>query len=199
MLDRSSFDLFYFGSLIQRNAVSSATLKYILNNFSFRHIFYDVNLRKGGYDLNTIHHSLLNCTIFKLNNDEVPVIASMLFDKALDNQSFCESVRSIYSNVRTIVITASEKGCYVFDGDKLSYVPVRSVKVNDAVGAGDAFSAAFMHIYDQTGEASAAAKVANELGAFVTTQRGAIPEYSVEIRNLLNSGSRSFDGARMIL
>jgi hypothetical protein len=34
-----------------------------------------------------------------------------------------------------------------------------------------------------------AAKVANELGAFVATQSGPIPEYSAEIRTSLAQGS----------
>jgi fructokinase len=67
-LPEREFDIFYFGSLIQRNQVSSSTLYHILKHSAFKQIFYDVNLRKEGYDLNTLHQSLLACTILKLNN-----------------------------------------------------------------------------------------------------------------------------------
>jgi fructokinase len=196
---RDEFDIFYFGSLIQRSAVSALTLKQIMKMYSFRHIFYDVNLRKGGYNLNTIHQSLLSCSILKLNNDEVPVISAMLFDQSFSNDIFCEAIRSMYSNISTIVITASDKGCYVYSANKLHYIPVKSIAVNDAVGAGDAFSAAFMHIFQQNNDAVVAATVANELGAFVTTQRGAIPEYTAEIKALLNKSFKPRSAVRIIL
>lgn len=185
-LSKHGFDLFYFGSLIQRNPISAATLSYILKSNAFRHVFYDVNLRKGGYNLSTIHQSLMTCSILKLNTDEVPVISRMVFDQAYDNESFCKAVRSVYPSIGTIVITASEKGCFVYEVGKLSHIPVKTVAVKDAVGAGDAFSAAFIHIFSQTNDAVISATTANELGAYVATQRGAIPEYSPEIISLIS-------------
>jgi fructokinase len=189
-LSKNEFDVFYFGSLIQRSSTSAATLRQILRQFSFRHIFYDVNLRKGGYDFDTIHRSLLSCTILKLNNDEVPVISPMLFDQIYSNEDFCKSTQSTYPGITTIVITAAEKGCYVYQEGQLHAVAVKRVEVNDAVGAGDAFSAAFMHAFVRGADAVSAARVANELGAFVATQSGPIPEYTDEIRTLLAQGFR---------
>jgi fructokinase len=198
-LSENGFDLFYFGSLIQRSPISAATLRHILKSNSFRHVFYDVNLRKGGYNVSTIHQSLLACTILKLNTDEVPVISRMVFDQAYDNESFCKAIRSLYPNIGTIVITASDKGCFVYEAGKLSYIPVKTVTVKDAVGAGDAFSAAFMHIFSQTNDAVISATTANELGAYVTTQAGAIPDYSPEIIGLLNQRFTPHSPLKIIL
>lgn len=198
-LDRKNFDVFYFGSLVQRNRTSASTLEYILSEFSFSHVFYDVNLRKGGYSASIVQKSLSLCTIFKLNSDELPLISSLLFDDDFGTEDFCRAVQSRYAQIATIVITASERGCYVFNRLKLDYIEGKKVKVNDAVGAGDAFSAAFMHVTSNGCSAHAAAVIANQLGAYVTTQRGAIPNYSAEIKALLKSKSSTGNYASKII
>jgi fructokinase len=184
-MDKNKFDVFYFGSLSQRNPVSATTLKYVLEKFTFNHIFYDVNLRKNGYSASIIENSLRYCSILKLNMNEVPIISSLLFSADLEKENFCRSIRSFFQGVSEIVITASDKGCFIFHDNTLQYVPGKEVQVNDAVGAGDAFSAAFMHVLCNGGSPMEAADIANQLGAYVTTQRGAIPEYTAKIGRLL--------------
>jgi fructokinase len=114
----------------------------------------------------------------------------MLAGQQLTHEEFCKYVKSQYPNVRTIVITAAENGCFVFEST-LQYLSGTPVTVKDAVGSGDAFSAAFMHIYAAGGHAVTAAKIANHLGAFVATQAGAIPQYPDEIISLLKVNSQS--------
>jgi fructokinase len=195
------FDVFYFGSLVQRNTESAVTLKFILQNFTFKHVFYDVNLRKGGFNERILKSSLSSCTILKLNTDEVPTVSSLIFSDQFDVDTFCKAVTVVYPNIRTIVITASENGCFIFDeSKKLKHIPVKKVEVNDAVGAGDAFSAAFLHILYEKRDAVFAANVANELGSYVTTQRGAIPEYTREVRALIQGDTKTkSDVAKIIL
>ena len=53
------------------------------------------------------------------------------------------------------------------------------------VGAGDAFSAAFLAFWLRGRSPIEAATVANELGAFVASQRGAVPDYTDAIRQRL--------------
>lgn len=191
-LDDSTFDIFYFGSLAQRSAVSAGTLNRILTEYKFLHVFYDVNLRKDGYNEVIVRHSLAYCTIFKLNNDEVPVVSQLLFEMELEPAALCQAIRSLYKNVSIIIITASDKGCYIFENDRLEYCKGKTVTVNDAVGAGDAFSAAFMHAFSQKKDALLAASVANEIGAFVATQAGAIPSYPPAIKELLSLKMKTF-------
>lgn len=188
-LEKNSFDVFYFGSLSQRNAASEQALNKILSTNRFKHIFYDVNLRKSGYSERIIRKSLAACTILKLNQDEVIVISKILSGQQLGYEEFCQCIKKQYPNVITIVITAAENGCFVYEMN-LQYVPGTPVIVKDAVGSGDAFSAAFMHIYAASGHAVAAAKIANQIGAFVATQAGAIPEYPDEIASLLKVNYR---------
>jgi len=183
-LSEKHFDVFYFGSLAQRHFISEQTLYKALSTHQFRHIFYDVNLRKSGYSEDIIRRSLGVCSIFKLNADEVAVISSMILQPGLLPDEFCKGVKQLYPNIEIIIITAAESGCYVYE-QELIFTPGFPVTVRDAVGAGDAFSAAFMHVYATCADAVSAAKIANKVGAFVATQTGAIPPYSPEIRDLL--------------
>ena len=57
--------------------------------------------------------------------------------------------------------------------------------MKDAIGAGDAFSAAFMYKYFQAGDAMLAATVANKVGGYVASQEGAIPDYPNDLKQLL--------------
>lgn len=191
-LAKEKFDVFYFGSLAQRNSTSFQTLHAILAQNQFPHIFYDVNLRKAGFTSEIIHLSLQACTILKLNVEEVSVISGLLTGSAMSNQDFCKHIKMHYGNIQLVIITASEKGCFIYRDDLL-HVPGSLVTVQDAVGAGDAFSASFMHIYGSTGDALKAAQIANHVGAFVATCSGAIPEYTPDMRKLLKLDSRSME------
>lgn len=183
-LDDQEFDVFYFGSLAQRNLISRNALKNILSKHTFDYIFYDVNLRKDGYTTEIVQDSLNLCNVLKLNHTEVPVISQLIYKDDLPIEEFCSRMTSDYE-LELIIITAAEKGCYIFEADKLHLVPGKAVEVADAVGAGDSFSAAFMYSYFQSGKALASAGIANQVGGFVASQHGAIPAYSEEIKNLL--------------
>jgi fructokinase len=195
------FDFFYFGSLAQRNRVSATTLSKILTQCNFKNIFYDVNLRKSGYSESIIRKSLNACTIFKLNADEMSIISELLIWQNLSKEKFCDMITKMFPNVKIIIITAAEKGCFVFEKENLTYVKGIPVSVSDAVGAGDAFSAAFIHKFARTGNAVFAAEVANQIGAYVASQRGAIPDYSEAVLKLIDCDNSKtfFNAAQNIL
>lgn len=182
------FDLFYFGSLVQRNPVSRASLYSILKESSFNTIFYDVNLRKECFTEEIIKNSLSVCTVVKLNTDEVPVVSEMLVGEKLSVADFGKCIKQIYPAIKVVIITAGDKGCYFYSENKLTRVSGVPVRVADAVGAGDAFSAAFMHMFMRNGDPEAAASIANRVGAFVASCKGAIPEYDAEIKKILDIG-----------
>ncbi|MCD9020140.1 carbohydrate kinase family protein [Parachryseolinea silvisoli] len=184
--DTVSFNVFYFGSLIQRNSASALTLKSILSNYRFQHVFYDVNLRKGGYSKTIIHESLAKCTILKLNIDEVPVVSEMLFDQTQDIKSFAKRI-SVKYEISVVIITAADKGCFVFHQGILHEVAGIQIDLRDGVGAGDAFSAAFVYSYVNGKDVAEAARIANRIGAFVASRQGPIPDYPDEIIHLVTA------------
>lgn len=194
ILNDFSVDVFYFGSLAQRNEVSASTLAFLIANLKARYVFYDVNLRKGGFTEKIIRNSLNVCNVFKLNTDELPVISKMFTGENLPMEKFVQNLTALYPNIKTIILTAAEKGCYVFQETRaMSYIPGVPVKVADAVGAGDAFSATFMHMLGNHGDATLAAQVANRVGAFVASKSGPIPEYTQEIKEMLTGNLTALD------
>jgi fructokinase len=176
-------DCFYFGTLAQRNDISRHTLQWILNNKPFSLVFYDVNLRKGTHSKVIIENSLKFCNIFKLNQDEVAIIGDLLYGKNYTLQDFVKIIQSDFE-IDIVIITASEKGCYI-GADEFRLMPGQKAQLVDAVGAGDAFSAAFLFKYFQEKDPFKAAETANKLGAYVASSRGPIPDYSPEIIKIL--------------
>jgi fructokinase len=184
LLEELQPDLLYFGSLAQRNSHSRSTLRQLLERKGVEHVFYDINLRKEGYSAEIIQESLRLCTILKLNDEEARMLSEMFFQKELELETFARQLAQAYA-LKLIIITAGEQGCYLLEDHEYSYVKGYSAKVVDTVGAGDAFSAAFVYQYLRQGDARAAADTANRLGAYVASSRGPLPEYSPEIRELL--------------
>lgn len=183
-LKEKSFDMFGFGSLAQRNEVSRKCLYQILESLSFKHIFYDVNLRKDCYSAEIVNDSLKYSTILKLNDDEVPLISEFAFSEKMEIEAFCEKV-SAERGQEIVIVTAGGDGCFIYHENQLHKVPGKKVEVVDTVGAGDSFSAAFLAMYFKKGDPVYAASVANQLGAFVASSHGPIPAYSDELKKVL--------------
>lgn len=186
VFDNTDFDIFYFGTLAQRERTSRETLHQILTAKQFKSRFYDVNFRKDCYSKNTVMPSLENSDILKLNDEEVRIISEYLDHKYQGIEEFVKACYNLFGH-KVIIITAGDKGCYVYTEEKLHEVPARKVVVADAVGAGDSFSGSFMYMYHKTGDPLKAAYVGNQVGGYVASQHGAIPAYSDEIRDLLKN------------
>lgn len=183
--DFCHFDLFYFGSLIQRSLNSAESLQMVLGQCSFAELFYDVNLRKNCYSKEVISYSLSYCTILKVNDEEVEVLSKMLFESSYSFEEFCLAVTKDHDQIQVVIITAGAEGCFVYCDGNLINVPTDPIKVVDTVGAGDSFSAAFASVFIQTKDPIKAAKIANKVGGYVASSTGAIPEYSEQINALL--------------
>ncbi|MFM7327196.1 MAG: PfkB family carbohydrate kinase, partial [Bacteroidota bacterium] len=173
--------VFYFGTLAQRDAVSRATLQGLLEQHSFDYVFYDINLRKEFYSREIISSSLHAANILKINDHEAEKVSALFYDTILPLEECCRRL-AVDFGLLIIIITAAEKGCYVWLEGVLHHVPGRTVIVADAVGAGDSFSAAFVTVLLRSGAILEAAAFANQVGGFVASQRGAIPDYPEELK-----------------
>src|SRR5690606_34251764 len=180
-LQSYGFDVVYFGSLAQRSLKSSLALDSVLERDNFPYVFYDVNIRKRIDAIGILRRSLPRCTIVKMNTDEVRVVGALLGKESDSHEGICRVVVDRYPNIDVVIITAADEGCYVFHDGQLYHVPGIPVDVEDAIGAGDAFSAAFMNEFVRTRDPQAAAGLANRIGAFVASQRGPIPTYTDEV------------------
>ena len=178
------FDAFCFGTLAQRNEISRKTLRQILDTVHASYVFYDVNLRQQYNDRNVVDDSLRRSKIVKLNDAESHILCELLFARPLDEHEFARQVQKEYE-ISVFCITKGAGGCSIYvDGLQADFAG-HTVEVVDTVGAGDAFSAAFLFHYCQGGDAAESARVANQIGAYVASCAGAIPAYDDAVRNLL--------------
>lgn len=179
-LTSREWDVLYLGSLSQRSSVSRETLRWIFENVKRREVFFDVNLRQSWFSRDILDESLKNTSILKVNDEEVPVLSSLLFGEELPEDQLADKVISQYG-VSVVIVTCGEKGALFFNNHreyKLEPVPAEVV---DTVGAGDSFSGAFVYSYLYTGDIDRAGKLALDVASFVVSSPGALPDYSPEL------------------
>ena len=175
-------DAICFGTLAQRNSVARTSLRRVLEVFPAVPTFFDVNLRQQFFSRAVIEDGLKRAAILKLNDAEVDILGELLFSMRLDASCFVRQIMARFP-VQIILVTRGARGCLVFErGREATEISGPPVEVADAVGAGDAFSAAFLSFWLRGYTVVEAAQIANELGAFVVSRRGAIPDYTANIR-----------------
>ena len=184
-LEATAIDVLYFGTLAQRHPTAAATLQQVLQATQPKEVFYDVNLRQQFYSRALVEQSMQRATILKLNEEEVQVLSKLLTGFEQTPQVFCSTVNERFA-VPIVLVTMGGEGCLVYQQGTTHRIPGRPVVVADAVGAGDAFSAAFVTQYFKNADAAEAANIANRLGGYVASRRGAIPSYSEDIQLLLS-------------
>lgn len=159
-------DLFCFGTLAQRGEVSRRTLRKLLARTPGR-VFCDVNLRRNFYNREILEHSLAAADLVKLNEEELPVIAS-LFGIEPECGALAERFR-----LQTVIQTLGPDGCRIFHDNRSFTAPACPARVVSTVGAGDAFSAAFLYALLTGASVEAAATEGNRLAAAVASIPGA--------------------------
>lgn len=166
---------FCFGTLAQRSEVSRRTLDRLLDRFAFTEVFYDVNLRQTFWSGERVEAGLARATLVKVNDDEARILGGLLFGGACEPEAFARALLARHP-VRAVVVTEGADGCVVCARDREA-VRCLGVKVDvvDTVGAGDAFSAAFLAAWLAGASAAEAAAAGNARGAWVASRRGAVP------------------------
>ncbi len=132
------FDLFCFGTLAQRAPESRNTLKTLLAQTRAR-VFYDVNLRQNFFSPEILSESLRAADLVKLNEDELPAIAE-IFALPPTPEAIAE-----HFHIDTVILTLGPQGCQILHQGETTVSPAFPTQVVSTVGAGDSFSAAFLH------------------------------------------------------
>ena len=185
-LEEKEWMVFSFGTLAQRTENNRKILKVLFRKVRAKHTFYDVNIRQNYYSLELIEKSLSKSSIVKLNSEEVVVVSELLYNKKLTEREFTERICGDY-DVFIVCITRGARGCAVHSKGDFMEVPGISVDVADTVGAGDSFSAGFLFALLSGKSLFEAAEFAVEVGAFVASRSGAIPEYSSDLKERINN------------
>ena len=177
-------DVFIFGSLSVRDAVSRQALAELLPHASFK--IFDVNLRPPHYQLAHLSDMMRQADFIKLNDDELHEIATAL---GSPYRSIEQNIRFIaeHTHTRQICVTLGKHGALYFcDGELFAHHGYR-VTVADTVGASDSFLAGFIHQYLQRKPPQEILAFACALGSLVASRHGATPEVSLaEIEAMMN-------------
>lgn len=174
-----------FGTLAQRSPRSRETIQRCLDACPRSCLkVFDVNLRQNWYSRETIEFSLQKADVFKLNTDEVEVLKTMFEFDCDSPAEFCEVVHQRF-DVSRVCITRAEDGCLLHDECQTVETPGADVDVVDAVGAGDALTAALIFATLSGWPLEPSARFANDVGALTTTRAGAMPDLRLEFAGLI--------------
>jgi fructokinase len=168
-------DAVCFGSLAQRSICSQSTIRSFLNAIRPKAIrIFDVNLRQKFYSREVLAESMSLATIAKLNHEELPKIMGIF---ELEHRSEKDSARRLLSmhNLKLVCITRGDSGSLLISAEECSEHAGIKIKVADAIGAGDAFTAAMVHGYLRSTTLDQINEMANRVGAWVASQSGATP------------------------
>ena len=174
-------DWIYLGTLYHMAPNSLASTKKLLKAVPKAKRFYDINLREGHWSLATIEELSALATVTKLSDSEAESLdASVDASEGPGDsiESFCRRWCTRFG-CSTMCVTFGERGCAILKGGRFSQTPGYRVTVADTVGAGDAFSAAFVHGLSKGWSAPRIAQCANAVGALVASRSGAIPEWTI--------------------
>lgn len=168
-------DVICFGSLAQRSSTSAVTIDRFLRNASGNTLrICDVNLRQSFYNKHVLRKSFQYADIVKLNEQELLQVSS-LFELGLGSADIIAQRLLQDCDLELVCITRAARGSLLVSREQTVEHGGFHVKVADAVGAGDAFTACLAHYYVRGSPLQQISEAANRFASWVATQRGATP------------------------
>jgi len=133
--------ILYHGTLALRNSRARDTLNKISCNRNLK-IFLDVNLRPPWWQRDEVFEWLKSADWVKMNQEELRLLGAAATDI---HQQMAELQTSC--GLEQLIVTRGELGALVrtIDGEYHSQRPEKTEHLVDTVGAGDAFSAVYIH------------------------------------------------------
>jgi fructokinase len=177
-------DALVFGSLALRNEISKQTLLQLQVGAKLK--ILDVNLRKPFYSPKLTDELFRIADIIKVNDEELEMICAWYgqFGNQIDNARFLKE----RFKLKGIIVTRGANGAFFIDENNEMFEHQGfKVTVNDTIGSGDSFLAAFITKWLNGETPADALKYACAVGAFVATQKGATPIISeVDILKIMD-------------
>lgn len=111
-------------------------------------------------------------TIISPNESETKALTGIL---PVDESTILEASQILMnrSKARYIVLKLGERGCSVWDGQRLTLMPAYKSKVLDTTAAGDCFTAAMALEFIRTGDIYKACDMGNKAGSIAVSRMGA--------------------------
>jgi len=136
-------DAICFGSLAQRSELSRASIQRLVSAAPADSLrVFDINLRQNYFSRGVIEQSLRLANVLKLNDAELPVLAS-LFELTGSLEQQLEKLAQRFG-LQLVALTRGPAGSLLFQNGQWSDCPSVPVEIVDTVGAGDAFTAALV-------------------------------------------------------
>jgi fructokinase len=171
-------DWIYFGTLQQMSVPARALTRRLLDAASSARRFYDVNLRPGSYTPDLVCALIHQADILKLSHQELSLVKEICGIKVASFEQFCRESAGAFG-LETVCITRGAEGCALLLNSEYVEATGFRIQVADAIGAGDAFSAALLHGMNSGWPARPAAEFANRVGALVASRPGGAPQWTV--------------------
>lgn len=168
----------YFGTLLQTDAAARATTLRLLDAAGKTRRLYDVNLRKDSYSRELLADLLPLATVLKINAGEAAEVRRLFGEPQSDSETFAREYAARYG-YEGVCVTLGAGGCYLLWNGREVRSASYPVTVRDAVGAGDAFAAAFVHGVLSGWRIEETADFANRVGSLIASRSGAVPVWSV--------------------
>ena len=168
---------FVYGSLASRNTLSRETLFKFLESDAVK--VFDINLRPPFFNKSLLADLMERADIIKFNESELQMV-QILFGGSFINEK--EQVRFIQDrfNIPEVIVTKGEFGASYYRMDQSYHAWGSEVKVNDTIGSGDSFLAAFIANHQMGQSPKTIIKNAIGMGAFIATKKGGCPQYEIE-------------------
>ena len=185
-----SADAICFGSLAQRCEPSRSTIQHLVAETPTDALrVFDINLRQEFYSHGVVEQSLQLANVLKLNDDELPVLASMFSLTGPSERQIYHQVEDQIErlaqafSLRLVALTRGANGSLLYLSDKRRWSDFasRPVKVVDTVGAGDSFTAALVLGLLRKMDLDEINAIANEVASYVCSQPGATPSLPAEL------------------
>lgn len=167
-------DALVYGTLAARADNNFKTLQKFIESSKLN--ILDLNLRLNYFSNERIIYLLEKSHVLKINQDEFIYLMDLC---ELNSDNFFKKLSDIY-NIPLIIKTNGSYGAEAYHDGSLYTVDAPDVQVIDTVGAGDAFLAATIDSYLKGKSIVECLTNGVELGAYVTTKKGAIPQLELK-------------------
>lgn len=169
-------DAFVYGSLSTRDKTSRNTLLKLLDLAKLKVL--DVNLRSPYYNESLIMQLTNEAHIVKMNDEELEIIGKWMGISDTKVNTAIQIKR--HFNLNQLIITLGANGAWLFDHSGMIKSPAATIEVQDTIGSGDSFLAAYLCKYLQKVSPEKCLEFATLTGAYVATKTGGTPEISEE-------------------
>ena len=173
-------DAVCFGTLGQQLEPARSTIQQFVTAASQAARLFDVNLRQDYFSAELLEDGCRATSIVKMNEAELATVAPLLgLGQAAEIRQLIE-----HFDLDLFVLTRGNLGTELHSADSVvlgqaaQFTPEPDA---DSVGAGDACSAAILHGTVRQWPLQQTADLANRLGAFVASRKGATPELPADL------------------